>query len=68
MLGIGKNSAWIALDGEAEPRMAALKRMRGKREMPVSGDRVEARVLEDGSALIERILPRRSTLTFPSST
>lgn len=63
VLGIGKNSAWIALDGEAEPRMAALKRMRGKREMPVSGDRVEARVLEDESALIERILPRESTLT-----
>jgi ribosome biogenesis GTPase len=63
VLGIGKNSAWIALDGEGEPRMAALKRMRGKREMPVSGDRVEARVLEDESALIERILPRESTLT-----
>jgi len=63
VLGIGKNSAWIALDGEAEPRMAALKRMRGKREMPVSGDRVEARVLEDESTLIERILPRESTLT-----
>jgi len=63
VLGIGKNSAWIALDGEAEPRMAALKRMRGKREMPVSGDRVEARILEDESALIERILPRESTLT-----
>jgi len=63
VLGIGKNSAWIALDGESEPRMAALKRMRGKREMPVSGDRVEARILEDASALIERILPRQSTLT-----
>jgi ribosome biogenesis GTPase len=63
VLGIGKNSAWIALDGEGEPRMAALKRMRGKREMPVSGDRVEARVLEDETALIERILPRESTLT-----
>lgn len=63
VLGIGKNAAWIALDDEAEPRIAALKRMRGKREMPVSGDRVEARVLEDESALIERILPRGSTLT-----
>ncbi len=62
MLGIGKNAAWIALDGEQQPRIAALKRMRGKREMPASGDRVEARVLEDGSALIERILPREATL------
>ena len=63
VLGIGKNVAWIALDGEEQPRIATLKRMRGKREMPVSGDRVEARVLEDESALIERILPRESTLT-----
>jgi len=63
VLGIGKNAAWIALDGEEQPRIATLKRMRGKREMPVSGDRVEARVLEDESALIERVLPRESTLT-----
>jgi ribosome biogenesis GTPase len=63
VLGIGKNAAWIALDGEEQPRIATLKRTRGKREMPVSGDRVEARVLEDESALIERVLPRESTLT-----
>ena len=62
VLGIGKNVAWIALDGEQQPRIATLKRTRGKREMPVSGDRVEARVLEDGSALIERILPRAAIL------
>ena len=62
MLGIGKNVVWVALDGEQQARIAALKRTRGKREMPVSGDRVEARVLEDGSALIERILPREAVL------
>lgn len=63
VLGIGKNAAWIALEGEAVPRIAALKRMRGERKMPVSGDRVEARILDDETALIERILPRASTLT-----
>lgn len=62
IVSVGKNSAWIALDGEAQPRVAALKRTRGKREMPVSGDRAEARVLEDGSALIDCILPRTSSL------
>jgi ribosome biogenesis GTPase len=63
VLGIGKNAAWIALDGEELPRLASLKRIRGKREMPVPGDRVEARLLEDGSVLMERVLPRSSTLT-----
>lgn len=51
------------MDDEEQPRVAALKRMRGKREMPVPGDRIEAGVLEDGTALIERMLPRTSTLT-----
>jgi len=63
VLGIGKNAAWIALEGERQPRIAALKRMRGKREMPVSGDRVQARILDDQTTLIERILPRESRLT-----
>lgn len=51
------------MDGEEQPRVGALKRVRGKREMPVPGDRVEARLLEDGSTLIDRVLPRTSTLT-----
>jgi ribosome biogenesis GTPase len=36
--------------------------MTGRRFMPVPGDVVQARILEDGQALIERIEPRRATM------
>jgi ribosome biogenesis GTPase / thiamine phosphate phosphatase len=62
VVSTGKNSAWISIDGEASPRFAALRRMSGKRFMPVPGDVVQARVLEDGRAVVERIEPREFTL------
>ncbi|MGC1381995.1 MAG: ribosome small subunit-dependent GTPase A [Candidatus Baltobacteraceae bacterium] len=62
VVSTGKNAAWISIDGEATPRMAQLRRMSGKRFMPVPGDVVEARILEDGHALVERIEPRAFTL------
>jgi len=62
VVSTGKNSAWISIDGEAAPRVAALRRMTGKRFMPVPGDVVQARVLEDGRAVVESMEPRRFAL------
>lgn len=62
VVSTGKNSAWISIEGDASPRLAALRRMSGKRFMPVPGDVVKARLLEDGHAVIERIEPRKFAL------
>jgi ribosome biogenesis GTPase len=62
VLATGKNSAWISVDGESEPRIAQLPRMSGKRFMPVPGDVVSVRPLGDGAALLERIEPRAFSL------
>jgi ribosome biogenesis GTPase len=62
VLATGKNSAWISVDGESKPRVAQLRRMSGKRFMPVPGDVVSVRALEDGAALVERIEPRTFTM------
>jgi ribosome biogenesis GTPase len=42
--------------------MAQLRRMSGKRFMPVPGDVVTVRILEDGRTVVERIEPRGFTL------
>jgi ribosome biogenesis GTPase / thiamine phosphate phosphatase len=62
VVATGKNSAWISVDGEAAPRIAALRRMSGKRFMPVPGDVVAVRILEDGGAIVDRIEARTFTL------
>jgi ribosome biogenesis GTPase len=63
VVSVGKNSAWIVLDGEIEPRLAALRRMTGKRSMPVPGDRALVRLLEDGTTVVELLEPRDFALT-----
>jgi ribosome biogenesis GTPase len=62
VLSTGKNAAWVALDGETEPRVATLRRMTGKRSMPVPGDIVFVQMTGDGKTVIERIEPRTFTL------
>jgi ribosome biogenesis GTPase len=62
VVSTGKNSAWISIDGESSPRLAQLRRMSGKRYMPVPGDIVAVRVLQDGHAVVERVEPRTFTL------
>lgn len=62
VVSVGKNAAWIVLDTEHVPRLATLKRMSGKRRMLAPGDVVAARLLEDGSALVEAVEPRSFTL------
>jgi ribosome biogenesis GTPase / thiamine phosphate phosphatase len=59
VVSIGKNSAWVSLDGEAEPRLAQLRRQTGKRFMPVPGDIVHVRILEDEKTVVDRIEPRK---------
>jgi ribosome biogenesis GTPase len=58
----GKNSARISVDGESGVRTAQLRRMTGERFMPVPGDVVSVRLLEDGQAVVDRIEPRTFTL------
>jgi ribosome biogenesis GTPase / thiamine phosphate phosphatase len=62
VVSTGRNSAWISIEGETAPRIAQLRRMAGKRFMPVPGDRVQVRILEDGRAVVDRIEPRASAL------
>jgi ribosome biogenesis GTPase len=62
VVSTGKNSAWICLDDETTPRIAQLRRMTGKRFMPVPGDVVEVRILEDGRTVVDKIEPRTFTL------
>jgi ribosome biogenesis GTPase / thiamine phosphate phosphatase len=62
VVSTGKNAAWVCLDDEALPRLAQLRRQSGKRFMPVPGDVVFVRVLEDEKAVVDRIEPRAFTL------
>jgi ribosome biogenesis GTPase / thiamine phosphate phosphatase len=62
VVSTGKNSARISVDGESGVRTAQLRRMTGERFMPVPGDVVTVRLLEDGQALVDRIEPRSFTL------
>jgi ribosome biogenesis GTPase len=62
VVSVGKNAAHVVLDAEDVARIADLKRSSGKREMPVPGDRVAVRVLEDGRVLIDVIEPRTFVL------
>ncbi|HXO16789.1 MAG TPA: ribosome small subunit-dependent GTPase A [Candidatus Dormibacteraeota bacterium] len=62
VVSTGKNSAWISIDGETRTRIAQLRRMTGERSMPVPGDVVQVRILEDEQALVERVEPRTFAL------
>lgn len=62
VVSTGKNVAWVSLDGETTPRLAQLRRMTGKRSMPVPGDVVYVRVLEDDKTVVDRLEPRLLTL------
>jgi ribosome biogenesis GTPase len=53
----------VALDGEETTRRAHLRRMRGKRFMPVPGDIAYVRVLPEGEAILESLAPREVSLT-----
>jgi ribosome biogenesis GTPase len=63
VVSVGKNVAWVVLENETEPRLAALRRMSGKRSMPVPGDEAQVRMLEDGTTVVDVLEPRRFTLT-----
>jgi ribosome biogenesis GTPase len=62
VVSTGKNSAWVSLDGEPTPRVAQLRRMTGKRFMPVPGDVVHVRILEDERVVVDEIEPRAFAL------
>ena len=62
VVSTGKNAALVVLDDEHAPRVANLRRMTGKRSMPVPGDVAYVRSLEDEKVVIERLEPRVSTL------
>lgn len=62
VVATGKNSAWVCVDGETATRLAQLRRMTGKRSMPVPGDVVHVQILEDGHAVVDRLEPRTFSL------
>lgn len=62
VVSTGKNAAWVVLDNELEPRVAQLRRQSGKRFMPVPGDVVHVRILEDDKTVIDTLEPRAFTL------
>ncbi len=62
VVSTGKNAAWVSLDGETHPRVAQLRRQTGKRFMPVPGDIVHVRILEDDKTVIDRAEPRANVL------
>ena len=62
VVSTGRNSAWVALDGEASPRLAQLRRMSGPRSMPVPGDVVDVRILEDERTVVDNVRPREFSL------
>lgn len=63
VVSVGKNAAWIVFDSEQTPRVASIKRASGKREMVVPGDLVDARLLDDEKAVVDRVHERNSLLT-----
>jgi ribosome biogenesis GTPase len=62
VVSTGKNAAWVVVENELEPRVAQLRRMTGKRYMPVPGDVAIVRILEDEKTVVERIEPRSFAL------
>lgn len=62
VVSTGKNSAWVSIEGEDAPRIAQLKRMTGKRSMPVPGDVLHVRTLEDGDVVVDGMEERTMTL------
>jgi ribosome biogenesis GTPase len=56
---VGRNSAWVVCDEEDVPRLAALRRKgENLKSMPLPGDLVDVRPLEDGNVVVERVHPR----------
>lgn len=62
VVSTGKNAAWVVLDSEQQPRVAQLRRQTGKRFMPVPGDVVFVRILEDDKTVVDRIEERSFSL------
>ena len=58
VISVGRNSAWVALDGEPGIRLAQIRRSSGARSMPVPGDRVRVSPLDDAIVVIDAIEPR----------
>jgi len=63
VVSVGRNSAWVVFEDEEIPRLASLRR-KGEhmKAIPVPGDLVDARLLEDGSVVVERVHTRSYTL------
>ncbi len=58
VVSVGRNAVWVALDGEAHLRLAALRK-HGERSGLVPGDRVRATPLEADRAIVNAREPRR---------
>ena len=62
VIAVGRNAAWIVFDGEAEPRLASLRKGDRHTEMIVPGDRVRASAMDDDRTVIDATEPRSFAL------
>jgi ribosome biogenesis GTPase len=61
VVSVGRNAAWIAVDGEMEFRLAHMRKKNDRLSLS-PGDRITARILSDGKAIVDRRLERVSTI------
>jgi ribosome biogenesis GTPase len=56
---VGRNSAWVVPEDEEAPRLASLRRKGANMQsMLLLGDLVDVRPHEDGTVVVDRVLPR----------
>ena len=56
---VGRNSAWVVPEDEETPRLASLRRKGANMQsMLLLGDLVDVRPHEDGTVVVDRVLPR----------
>lgn len=61
VIAVGRNSAWIVAEDESEPRPASLRKV-GRYAMPVPGDVVDARTIDEDRVVVDAVHPRSFAL------
>jgi ribosome biogenesis GTPase len=61
VIAVGRNAAWVVLDGAPEPVLAALRKTLA-RTVLAPGDMVSVDAMADGRVLVDRVEPRQFAL------
>jgi ribosome biogenesis GTPase len=62
VIAVGRNAAWVVVDGERDAVLAVLRKNDRRRTVLAPGDTVETHRLDAERVVIERVLPRASAL------